>query len=77
MVLALMLLLYEIKGEEPMPKIVQALLKEFQDVMVDNFPVRLPRLRDIQHAIYLILGLVFSNQPASVTGRTGGTIEKS
>ena len=43
-------------------KLVKALLKEFK-VILDDLPNRVPLMQDIQHHIYLILGVSFPNLP--------------
>ena len=42
---------------------LSGLLNEFKDISLDDLPARLPPLRDIQHAIDVILGSPFPNLP--------------
>jgi len=45
------------------PKEVVEALKEFEDVFPDELPDQLPPLRDIHHAIDLVLGATLPNLP--------------
>lgn len=45
-----------------MPDVIQPLLVEFQDVLTDDLSEGLPPLRDIRHAIDLILGSILLNR---------------
>ena len=46
------------------PSIVQPLLREFQYVILDEIPSSLPPIRDIQHFIDFVPGLVIPNKAA-------------
>ena len=48
-------------GDVPLE--VENLLDDFVDMVPDELPSELPPLRDIQHAIYLVLGSQLSNRP--------------
>ena len=45
------------------PLKVKNLLDDFVDMMLDELPSELPHLRDIQHAINLLLGSQLPNLP--------------
>lgn len=51
------------KFDDYPPKIHQ-LLWDFKKLVSNEFPQRLPPMRSIQHAIYLVLGAAFPNLPA-------------
>ena len=55
----------EIKSEKEIPLKVKLIL-EFVDVMLEKIPHGLPPMRDIQHQISLISGLVFPNKLVSI-----------
>ncbi|XP_020693244.1 uncharacterized protein LOC110107338 [Dendrobium catenatum] len=46
-----------------LPIEVQPVLDEFPDVWVEELPVGLPPLREVQHAVDLLLGVVLLNRP--------------
>ncbi|GKV27101.1 hypothetical protein SLEP1_g36308 [Rubroshorea leprosula] len=48
----------------PFPEEIRSLLEEFSDVVLDEIPLGLPPMRDIQHAIDFIPGSVIPNKPA-------------
>jgi len=53
-----------VDGAPDLPPDVQQMLVEFSDLMLEDFPPGLPPMRDIQHQIDLVLGLILSNRPA-------------
>ena len=46
-------------SQEQIPLAVVSILREFADVFTEKLPDSLPCMRDIQHAIDLVLGLFF------------------
>ncbi|PKU69610.1 RNA-directed DNA polymerase [Dendrobium catenatum] len=59
----LLLIKEVINGDTPPQPEIQQLLQDFQDVWVEELPVGLPPLRDIQHAMDLIPGATLPNRP--------------
>ena len=53
------------QSEKEFSQEVKSIL-EFVDVMLEEIPHGLPPMRDIQHQMDLILGLVFPNKLASI-----------
>ena len=47
-----------------LPSAIDALLQEFQDVVVEDMPVGLPPIRGIEHQIDLVPGASLPNRPA-------------
>ena len=47
-----------------LPKEVQELLEELDDIIVDELPHSLPPIRSVSHHIDLILGFIFPNKAA-------------
>ena len=56
----------ENKSEKEIPQEVKLILKEFVDLVPKEIPHGLPHMRDIQHQIDLIPGLVFPNKLAFI-----------
>lgn len=50
-------------SQEELPKEVSPMLKELQDVFLEDLPDRLPPLCDIQHAIDFVSGVTLPNLP--------------
>ncbi|XP_071694756.1 uncharacterized protein [Rutidosis leptorrhynchoides] len=46
------------------PVEVKGLLHEFSDVLLDDIPLGLPLMRDVQHCIDFVLGSTIPNKPA-------------
>ena len=59
------LVVEKIESEKEFSQEVKSIL-EFVDVMPEEIPHGLPLMRDIQHQIDLIPGLVFPNKLASI-----------
>ena len=59
-----LLLKKQIKSEKEIPQEVRPILEEFVDVVHEEIPHGFHPMRDIQHQIDLILGLILPNKPA-------------
>ena len=53
----------EVSKEVQIPETIISLVKEFEDVLLEEFPEGLPLLRDIQHQIDLEPGAMLPNRP--------------
>jgi len=51
------------QDDSSFPAELTTLLEEFQDIMPDEIPKKLPPMRDVQHAIDLIPGSSLPNLP--------------
>ena len=58
-----MVVVEETESEKEIPQEVRLILEEFFDIVYEEIPHGFPPMRDIQHQIDLILGLILPNKP--------------